>query len=211
MNGCWETQRTDRWTEIPSTWSSVLCLLWFRDVTYASLKFKSPNRKFSNLNSITVMMKNKTVIKLSYIWLSAVASSLRPRSKSPDWHWLSLSPLHQLQSSCPEARPLTPRFPWCSHWASNNLANSVCKHRPSFMHKNKSVKIGLRLFFFRSKWVAFSFRSQSIELLQDFPVCNLRVRSCQYERTAVACMESGYVSTCASAYFLQRVCSCDGV
>lgn len=84
------------------------------------------------------MVKNKTV-KLSYIWLSTVAS---------DWHWPSLSPLlHRLQSSCPEEKPLTPRFLWCSHWASNSFTNSVCKHRPSFTHKNKSVKIGLRLVF----------------------------------------------------------------
>ena len=51
---------------------------------------------------------------------------------------------------------------------------------------------------------------QSIAADVDFPGCNLIVLSCQYECMAVACMESGYLSTCVStpsAYFLYE-CVC---
>lgn len=55
---------------------------------------------------------------------------------------------------------------------------------------------------------------QSKAAVMDFPVCNLIVLSCQYEWMAVACKESGYLSTCVSvqsAYFLYQcvyVCLC---
>lgn len=49
---------------------------------------------------------------------------------------------------------------------------------------------------------------QSIAADTDFPVCNLIDLSCQYECMTLACVESGYLSTCVSMLSAHILCVC---